>query len=192
MDRDEQNRIACVEDVAGAVPVVDVPVEDQHALDPEVIKRVLGSHRDVVEQAEAHRPGLGGVVTRRAVGAESDRRIATEQELRHPHRPAGCVQRSLERASAHHRVEIKLAAAARRHGLDCPDVRQRVNRGQRRAVGRRRLQPRETKPIPRRKLMRDRGDPRRLLGVRTGLMRQRGRMFEKDGLTSHRQYRTWP
>ncbi len=44
-----------VEDVVGAVAVVDVPVEDHHALQAVSVERVLRRHRDVVEQAEPHR-----------------------------------------------------------------------------------------------------------------------------------------
>ena len=56
MDRDVQDVGARGEDVVRAVAVVDVPVEDQHALEPAEPDRMLRGDRDVVEQAEPHRP----------------------------------------------------------------------------------------------------------------------------------------
>ena len=66
MQGDEQDRGIGVVDLLGAVAVVDVPVEDRHALEPVGLLRVAGRDRDVVEQAEAHRPIDAGVVAGRA------------------------------------------------------------------------------------------------------------------------------
>ena len=58
-NRDEEKEHAAIvpEDLLGAVAVMHVPVDDHHALEPVVRKRVRGRHRDVVEQAEPHRAG---------------------------------------------------------------------------------------------------------------------------------------
>src|ERR1700682_4193915 len=53
-------------DLGRAVAVMDVEVEYEHALHAEFGDRVLRCDRDVVEQAEAHRPRTLGVMTRRA------------------------------------------------------------------------------------------------------------------------------
>jgi hypothetical protein len=60
MQRDRQHVVALVEAGLRAVPVVDVPVDDCHALGSGGAK-ALGRERDVVEEAVAvgdRRPGM--------------------------------------------------------------------------------------------------------------------------------------
>ena len=66
MHRGEEDRVVVAEDLLGAVAVVDVPIDDRHAPDPELGLRVPRSDRDVVEQAEAHRAAGQRVVAGRA------------------------------------------------------------------------------------------------------------------------------
>ena len=55
--------------------------------------RVLGGDRDVVEEAEAHRPGRFGVVPRRTHTTERDVGFVLHQCPRHLARATGGVQR---------------------------------------------------------------------------------------------------
>ena len=121
-------RSLVVEDVVRPVAVVHVPVDDHHALEPTRVERVLRRERDVVEQAEAHRARRQRVMSRRAMGAERVRRRAVEQQVDHPHRPAGGMQRRLERLRADDRVGVEMTAACSARPLDRRDVRLGVDR----------------------------------------------------------------
>ena len=103
-----------MEDVVGPVAVVDVPVEDQDALGAPAIERAPRGHRDVVEQAEAHRARGQRVVARRPVqrGAEA-RAVAAQQRVDQRHRPARRVQRGAVGALGDDRVGVQRAAARR-------------------------------------------------------------------------------
>ena len=91
MDAREQHVVAPAEDLRGAVAVVDVPVEYEHALHPVLADRQLGGDRHIVEQAEAHRAVAFGVVAGGPYSAEAHRRLAGEQRLRHRAAPpAAC------------------------------------------------------------------------------------------------------
>src|SRR5207248_894981 len=72
-----------------AVAVVDVPIDDRHAPDPELGLGVPRSDRDVVEQAEAHRATGQRVVAGRADEPEADplhglERTTSREERRLP------------------------------------------------------------------------------------------------------------
>ena len=67
---DEQHGRVVLEQVLRAVAVVDVPVEDQNALEVEFVAQRAGGDDDVVEQTEAHRAVALGVVTGRPDRAE--------------------------------------------------------------------------------------------------------------------------
>ena len=73
--------------------MVDVPVEDQHALDAQLRDRVTRRDGNVVEQAEAHRPLRHGVMSRWSVRAEADLpRAAVDQPADELDGPTGGVQ----------------------------------------------------------------------------------------------------
>ena len=57
VERDEQDRVVAAHDRLGAVAVMDVPVDDRDALDPELGLRVARRDDGVAEDAEAHRAG---------------------------------------------------------------------------------------------------------------------------------------
>ena len=57
-----------VEDVLRAIAVMDVPVDDRHAL--ALLGQMRRSDGDIVEQTEAHRPVGHGMVPGRATGRE--------------------------------------------------------------------------------------------------------------------------
>src|SRR5205085_7266390 len=86
--RGEEDRVVVAEDLLGAVAVVDVPIDDRHAPDPELGLGLPRSDRDVVEQAEAHRATGQRVVAGRADEREAAPRDgparATGREARAP------------------------------------------------------------------------------------------------------------
>ena len=53
MDAGEEDGVARAEDVVGAVPVMDVPVEDEDPARAERVERAPRRHRHLVEEAEA-------------------------------------------------------------------------------------------------------------------------------------------
>ena len=69
-DRRHQHLLVALEDVLGAVAVVHVEVDDRHALQAVRVDRVARGDRDVVEDAEPHRPCAACVMARRADGTE--------------------------------------------------------------------------------------------------------------------------
>ena len=66
VDAEEEDVVAVVEDLLGAVAVVDVPVDDRDRLDVRRFQGRLGRDRDVVEEAEAVGLSGLGVVTARS------------------------------------------------------------------------------------------------------------------------------
>lgn len=58
----EEDRGVCVEGVLGAVAVVDIPVYNENVFEIVFLLSVAGSDGNVVEEAEAHGGGWGGVV----------------------------------------------------------------------------------------------------------------------------------
>ena len=100
--------------LGGAVAVVHVPVEDEHALYAELAPRQLGRDGDVVEQAEAHRTVGFGVVPRRAQRRKTHPSLPGEQ-CAHQLTGASCgVQRGAVGILADDRVGIGSTAAGRR------------------------------------------------------------------------------
>ena len=76
-----------------------VPVDDRDALEPEARLRPACGHRDRVEEAEAHRPVVLGMVARRACQREA----AAAHRL---DRGAGGEQRRFQRRLAANRVRV--------------------------------------------------------------------------------------
>ena len=93
VDRHEQDIGVRVEDVVGAVAVVDVPVDDHHPREPVRSRGAPRGDRDVVEEAEPHPPRGLGVVPGRAQRAHARRRLAAQQRVDQPHGPAARPQR---------------------------------------------------------------------------------------------------
>ena len=67
MKRDEANSRIGGEDRFGSVAVMNVPIEDQNALQATLLERVESSYGDIIEEAEAHSSVGFGVMPRRAV-----------------------------------------------------------------------------------------------------------------------------
>ena len=185
MNRYEQHLIGGVEDVVGAVSVVDVPVEDHHPFDLLHSKRMTYGDGDVVEQAEAHRPLGLGMVTRGTVRAEAARHITVEKHVHQRHRPPGRVHGRLERAFAGNRIEVDVTPTATGEALDRGDVRLRVDPGELLTIRRRRADPLVPEPTSALELVLDRDDPSRLFRMLSRVVPQRRGMREEHGRRCH-------
>ena len=111
-----------VEGVLGAVAVVDVPVDDQDALDAVGSLGVAGGDDDVVEDAEAHAEVGDGMVAGRADVGEDPRRPAGDGGIDRGHAGAGGQQGDLVRVGRDRRALTGIAAASRAKGFDPSDV----------------------------------------------------------------------
>ena len=127
------------EGVLGAVAVVGVVVDDEHAL------AALGQRRrgdgHVVEQAEPHRPGGGGVVTRGSHRAERRVGLAGVERVDRRQARAGRQERGVVGRADRGGVGVEPPAALGARPLD------ERHESRRRAPGRaRRRSPGEARP----------------------------------------------
>ena len=123
VQRDEENASVVAEERLGAVPVVDVEVDDRDPLEPELGLRVPGRDRDVAEDAEAHRRrprARGGRAAGRArslrprpPGSRTRRRAARPPTSS---RPRTCPGRATPRRSM--RLDRRRRSAGVVHALD--------------------------------------------------------------------------
>lgn len=81
MDGEEEDVGVFVEDVLGPVAVVDVPIDDEDAVDAPSFAGVAGGDGGVVVDAEAHAAGCGGVVAGGADGGEGVADVALEDGI---------------------------------------------------------------------------------------------------------------
>ena len=112
VDREEADALVGVEHVLRAVAVVDVPIDDQHAVEPVLVDRDAGGDGHVVEQAEAHRAVGERMVPGRPHEAERRAVLAGEHAVDRVARRAGREPRDVERGGADHGVGIGPTAAA--------------------------------------------------------------------------------
>jgi hypothetical protein len=182
VDRDEQDTIGRVEDVVRAIAVVHVPVEDQHAVQPVGVERVLSGDGDRVEQAEPHRTRAGRVVAGRAVQRRSAPRLARQQRVDHRHGPAGGVQRRRPGAGRGHRVHVDHPAPGSAEALDAVDVDRVVNCLETLALDRRRLAHVPVQPGSLLQRLLDGHDAGDALGMRPRVVLARRRVAEQEGL----------
>ncbi len=110
MGRHVQHVRIVVEDVLGAVAVVHVPIDDRHAL-PGCCE-LRRSDRDVVEEAEAHRPVGHGMVSRRAARRKGDVTRSGLERVDGVEHGTGGPQRGGPRPGRRVRVGIEIAPAS--------------------------------------------------------------------------------
>ena len=142
-----------------------IPIEHEHAPGPELRDGQSGRDRDVVEQAESHRPVRFGVVARRAYRAEAHRSLAGHQRARHRARRAGRMPCGLKRALPDEGVGIECATARRTELLDQAHVARGVDQPQLLVARGGRLATLPFGPRPRREGLLDRPQPPRRVGV---------------------------
>ena len=101
----------------GAVAVMDIEIEDRHAPRNAAGEGVRCRHRHAVQQAEAHRRGRLGVVSRRPNGAEGPPLRAGGYGIDCRYRGAGCQLRRLQGVRTEGGVRIQLHQAGGRRQL---------------------------------------------------------------------------
>ena len=182
VDAREQHVRARAEGLGGAVAVVHVPVEDEHAARAELGDRELRGDGDVVEQAEAHRTIRFGVVAGRAQRREAGARFAGEQRARQLAGAAGGVQRRAVGGLADVGVRVDRAAAARGELLDRTNQARVVDQLQPALLRGRRGAPLPPEPVLGREHTLELEQPLGRVGVRghvhAWIVLQRGRVAE--------------
>jgi hypothetical protein len=165
VEGEKEHRGVVVEQVLGAVAVVDVPVDDHHPLDPVPALQVARRHRDVVEQAEAHRPVGLGVVTGRAHAGEPVVDLAGHDRVNQGEHPAGGQAGGVMGGRRHPGVGVEreaLVVRARRHLAQVGRV---VHEGEVRGGGSPRLEAHQPAAVAAFEGGAQGGEARRPLGV---------------------------
>src|SRR5215212_3801043 len=160
---------------------MDVPVEHQDPVHSTAGECVGGGDRDVVEQAEAHRPVPLRVVTRRSQAAEGESAV-NEQALGRVGRAAGGMKRSVPGPGAGHGVEVDHPAATRRELLDRVDVSVAVHPEELFALSGGGLDQLQPQPVALRHRLLDRGQAPGALRVPAGVVLERARMSDVQPL----------
>jgi hypothetical protein len=100
MGAEEEDAGILVEDVLGAVAVVHVPIGDEHAFDAVDFAGVARGDGCVVEDAEAHAAGGGGVMAGGTDGGEGVADAAAHDGVNTGEGSAGCQGRHFQRVLA--------------------------------------------------------------------------------------------
>ena len=108
MGGDEQDIFAVVKGLLSAIPVVDVEVNHQDALQPEAVQGVGGAQGHVAEEAKTHGPVGFGVVSRRPDKGKAIVDLARHQGLDHLQDPAHRMNGHLITGVAYGRVGVEI------------------------------------------------------------------------------------
>ena len=123
-----QHAHVLLDDVLGAVAVMHVEIDDRHALQSPVLERMPRRNRDVVEEAEAHRACVLGMVAGRTHRAESAGHFLLHHQVGRQHAGSGGAQRGLQGTRTHRRIGIEMEDAMLRHaGMNQVDVALRMS-----------------------------------------------------------------
>ena len=95
----------------GAVTVVHIPIDDQHALEPVLLARVMRSDRDVSEEAESHCAIIDCVVSGWSHRRKAAWMNAADREIDRGQDATGARSCRFPRAAALDGVGIESAAA---------------------------------------------------------------------------------
>ena len=180
VDRHIEHLGARVEEVVGAVAVVNVPVEDQDPLERVLRDRVDRGDGDVVEDAEAAGARTQRMMARRTAGGEGCDRIAGDEDVDHRDGPADRPQSGLPRSMADQRVVVDLAAAGRAEPLERRHIARVVAGLEQLAVDAGRVAALEAEPTGVIEVAFDRDDPLATLGMRSCVVLGGGRVAEED------------
>ncbi len=174
----EQHARFALEDGLGAVAVMHVEVGDRDPLQAMHGQRMSSGHRDVVEQAEAHRPLARGVMAGWTHRAERAPCATAEHRIDRGHDGTGRTQGRLGRAGAHHGVLVQGEHGVwRRTDHDLRDVGGVVHAQQLFAGGLRRLDAIERGETVVVQRLQHRVQPRRPFDMpRAGVVLQAGRV----------------
>ena len=123
-----------------AIAVMDAPVDDQHAIEPQFIDG--GSRGDgyVVEEAEAHGPARQGVMSRRPDQAQGLGVFAADDAFGRIGNAPGRQHGHLIGGRTDHRIDFHVPAARLRVGPDLIDVRRGMDASEPATVDRRKIE----------------------------------------------------
>ena len=110
--------------------MMDVEIDDQHAIQAELRDRRRRPHGHVVEDAEAHGPARQGMVSRRTHQAEGVGGFPAKHAANGVDHGPGGQQGDVKTGRTAHRVLVKVAAAGAGEGPNLLDVSGLVNAGQ--------------------------------------------------------------
>jgi len=144
---------------------MDVPIEYKHAFQSVLSDRGLCGRRDVVEQAEPHRPRALGVVSGRSQAAEANRFLTAQQPVDHQAGPSRSMKRSAEGRLADERVLIDRPPAGRGKLTDHLDVPPAVDLLERGVGHDGRVEDVKSQPVERSHFLFDRDNPLRSVGM---------------------------
>ena len=130
--RDHQHSRVARKNLLGAVAVMNIEIDDRHALDPVHRHRACRTYGDVVEEAKAHRAVALGMVAGRADGAERGAAFPAHDEVGSEDHRARRMPGGGQRMRVHRGVGIEvMEAAVRALGLDRRDVVAAMDEGNR-------------------------------------------------------------
>ncbi len=110
MHRDEMDIRLIFDEGLGAVPVMDVPVDNQNSLETMLPSCIVSRERDISEETESHRPVMNGMMTGRSYGGKAARMHAAYGKIH------GCQDAARSRGSgvpgstARHRISVESPA----------------------------------------------------------------------------------
>ena len=97
MSAQKEDRIVVIENVLGAVPMVDVPINDKNFSNPMFLLSVSGGNGCVIEDAKTHPLGRSGVMTGRTGQAKGMTSQVVQNVINRKKRAAGGAQGDLPR-----------------------------------------------------------------------------------------------
>ena len=109
--RDEVNVRLILDQRLSAVAMMDIPVDDENALQSMFLARVVRGDGDVAEQAESHRAIVDSMMTGRPDGAKAARMHATDCEVDRGQHAPGSRRRRLPRPTAGDGVGVESPTA---------------------------------------------------------------------------------
>jgi hypothetical protein len=119
----------------GAVSVMYVPIDDQHALDTMLDPCIVSTERDVAEEAESHRAGAQGVMARRTNGTEAPGGASIQRHVDRIEDAAGAGGSGIPGTGAHNGIGVEVPTAGIDDGMQMIDVL-RIVREQQLVAGR--------------------------------------------------------
>jgi ribosome biogenesis GTPase A len=185
MERPEEDLAVGREQFLGSVAVMHVEVDDEDAFDSAPADEMPCGDRDVVEQAEAHRPPRERVMAGRPDRAERILAGSGQHFVARGDRRSGRSTCRVERMRRHHGVGIELRRRAEARLLDGVDVGRLVTEVE--IVATRRSRRPGTESRRHEHVLEQRGEAVRSLGMRAGIVEQAGWRSVDEGRHAGRE-----
>ena len=122
-----QHLVVALENILGTVTVMNIEVDDRHALKPMHLDRMRSSNSNVVEEAEAHRVGALGMVAGRADRTEGILNFVPHDQVDCHATGTGRTQCCRPGMRTHRRIRVEVGnSLLRRRALDPLQMRSRM------------------------------------------------------------------